>query len=172
MHRDYQDWPQKSYPVDPVILSRQTFALVLIPVGCSGNTFARPEKYIEMFICIYYIRLSPQSPQESGKLWRPLLLESCAAPGFRLCANPRFRFSRALILLEPRRASNQVDIVILSLIYFGCFGIMSARPEKYNKMLINILCAFQRKAPKSVKFWHPLMLGGGDTRPQYEKKRM
>jgi hypothetical protein len=112
-----------------------------------------------MFICIYYIRLSPQSPQESGKLWRPLLLESCAAPGFRLCANPRFRFSRALILLEPRRASNQVDIVILSLIYFGCFGIMSARPEKYNKMLINILCAFQRKAPKSVKFWHPLMLG-------------
>jgi hypothetical protein len=98
-------------------------------------------------------------PPKSGKLWRPLILDSRAAPGFHLCANPRFRSPRALILLEPRRASNQVDIVILSFIHIGCFGIMSARPKKYIKMLINILCGFHCKASKSGKLWHPLMLG-------------
>jgi hypothetical protein len=66
MHRDYQDWPQKSYPVDPVILSRQTFALVLIPVGCSGNMSARPEKYIKMLI--NPLRFSPQSTQRSQSM--------------------------------------------------------------------------------------------------------
>jgi hypothetical protein len=50
MHCDYQDWPLKSYPVDPVIRSKWALALVLIHIGCFGIMSTRPKKYIKMLI--------------------------------------------------------------------------------------------------------------------------